>query len=206
MRISCLIFIGVVFFSISLAQSSEKVKPSPTPIQNNFTFDDGCGDPMTESQIYVYRFGNVVRVTNDNRIIVQVTNSNNDWNSDYEDDTEGLNGPKLINAQIFTVSIVGIDESLNRQAIGRFLRLNLVGKNVTITGNTRKKKDRKIDALIRFTKNNELEDVSEYLLENGIAKFKAFQPTNLVPMTTSCELERAESRARKDKIGLWAKQ
>lgn len=187
-----LIFIILFLCGISYAQTN---KPA-------FTLDDGCGDPMVESQTYGYRRGKVIRVINSNKLIVEITHSNNVWDDEHE---EYGDESKLVKPQIFEVSLVGIDDTINKKVVTEFLKQNLHNKQVTIIGNTRKKNLNKIKALVRFTKDDEFEEISEYLLENGIAKFKDFQLTNLVPMLTHCELERAEANAKKAKLGIWAK-
>lgn len=194
--------IMLVFLSCVVLFAQDKKETTETKSSFDLNFDDGCGNPMFESQIYGYRKGKVIKITNSNNLIVEVTNSNNVWNDEHEEETDDES--KLIKPQMFEVSLVGIDSAINKKAIADFLKENLLNKQVTIVGNTKKKKGNKIQALVRFIK-DEFEEVSEYLLENGIARFKGFQLTNLVPIRTHCELERAETNAKKEKLGIWAK-
>ena len=193
----------LVFLSCAVSFAQDKKETTETKSSFDLNFDDGCGNPMVESQTYGYRKGKVIKITNSNNLIVEVTNSNNVWDDKHEEETNDES--KLIKPQMFEVSLVGIDTTRNKKAIADFLKENLLNNQVTIVGNTRKKKSKKIQALIRFIKDDELEEVSEYLLENGIARFKDFQLTNLVPMRTHCELNRAETNAKKEKVGIWAK-
>jgi len=196
--ITLLIFLSCVnFFAQDRNESNE------TKSVASSDFDDGCGNPFVESQTYGYRKGKVIKITNSNNLIVEVTSSNNVWDDKHEN--ESGEESKLVKSQMFEVSLVGIDEATNKKTIKDFLKENLLNKQVTIVGNTRKKKGNKIQALVKFTKDDEFEEISEYILENGIAKFKDFQLTNIVPMRTSCELERAETNAKKEKLGIWAK-
>ena len=172
--------------------------------QFNMTFDDGCGNPFTESQTYGYRYGKVLQITSDNKIIVKVVRSNNVFDDEYEKNDNGI-GRKLKKPQLIIASLVGIDENINQTAIKNFLLDKVLDRQVTLIGNTVKNDEKKISALIQLTDEEEIDEISEYLLENGIAKFKAFQLTNIVPMRTACQLERAEAKAKTEKLGIWAK-
>lgn len=168
------------------------------------TFDDGCGNPFAESQIYSYRYGKVLEITSDNKIIVKVVRSNNVWDDEYEKIDNGI-GRRLKKPQIIIASLVGIDETINQSEIGKFLLDKVLDQQVTLVGNTKKDDGKKIDALIDLTDDADIDEISEYLLENGIAKFKKFQLTNIVPARTACQLERAETKAKTEKLGIWAK-
>jgi len=196
----------VVLFSCLLALAQESKQSEMKPISPfNINFNSECGNPLTESQLYSYRFGRVIRITDDNKIVVKVTNSSNDWNSEHEYKSEDQKGQKLVRPRVFTVSLVDIDHNVNVHAISAFLKENILNQEVTITGNLPKKDQKNLSGLIRFIKDNKFEEVSKYLLENGIAKFKSSDFTNLVPMGAVCELERAEAQAKQNKVGIWAK-
>ena len=192
----------LVFLSCVSFYSQDKKGDTETKPEIDLNFNDGCGNPFVESQTYGYRRGKVVKITNSNKLIVEVWNSNNVWDDEHE---ESGDESKLIKSQMFEVSLVGINEATNKKAITDFLKEKLLNKQVTIVGNTRKKNSNKIQALVQFTKDDKFEEISEYLLENGITKFKDFELTNLIPRRTSCELERAETNAKKAKLGIWAK-
>ena len=192
----------LVFLSCVSFYSQDKKGDTETKPEIDLNFNDGCGNPFVESQTYGYRRGKVVKITSSNKLIVEVWNSNNVWDDEHE---ESGDESKLIKSQMFEVSLVGINEATNKKAITDFLKEKLLNKQVTIVGNTRKKNSNKIQALVQFTKDDKFEEISEYLLENGITKFKDFELTNLIPRRTSCELERAETNAKKAKLGIWAK-
>ena len=166
--------------------------------------DDGCGNPFTESQTYSYRYGKVLEITSDNKIIVKVVRSNNVFDDEYEKTDDGI-GRKLKKPQIIIASLVGIDENINQSEIKNFLLEKVLDRQVTLIGNTKKDDEKKIDALIELSDDEEIDEISEYLLENGMAKFKKFQLTNIVPQRTACQLERAAAKAKNEKLGIWAK-
>ncbi|HVE57099.1 MAG TPA: thermonuclease family protein [Pyrinomonadaceae bacterium] len=174
------------------------------PGQLKMTFDDGCGNPFAESQTYSYRYGKVLEITSDNKIIVKVVRSNNVWDDEYEKTADGV-GRKLKKPQIIIASLVGIDETVNQSEIGKFLLDKVLDQQVTLIGNTKKDDGKKIDALIELTDDEEIDEINSYLLENGMAKFKAFQLTNIVPARTACQLEKVEAKAKSAKLGIWAK-
>ena len=106
--------------------------------------------------------------------------------------------------QLLTVSLVGLDESVNRSEIRKFLLDNVLERDVTVVGNTRRNGDKSLDALVKLTSGDIKGEVSQLLLENGIAKYKEFELTNIVPMRTGCEMKRAEAKAKDAKLGIWA--
>jgi hypothetical protein len=170
----------------------------------DLTFDDGCGNPFAENQTYGYRYGKVLEITSDNKIIVKVVRSNNVWDDEYEKTADGV-GRKLIKPQLIVASMVGIDENTNQSEISRFLLDKVLDQQVTLIGNTKKDDGKKIDALIELTEDKEIGGINTYLLGTGTAKFKAFQLTNIVPMRTACQLEKLEAKAKESKLGIWAK-
>lgn len=74
---------------------------------------------------------------------------------------------------------------------------------VTVTGSVPDAKD-ELTALVQLNIGEKFEEINNHLLENGIAKFNNFSHANLVPMTTACELGKAEARAREKGVGVWA--
>lgn len=181
------------------AQNSKELLTGPLRL----TFEDGCGNPFAESQTYSYRYGKAIVITDDNKIIVKVLRSNNVWDDEYEKTDNGI-GRKLVKPQIIIASLVGIDETVNQAEIKKFLLEKVLDRQVTLIGNTKKDDGKKIDALIELTDDDGVDEISEHLLENGIAKFKRFQLTNIVPSRTACQLEKAEAKAKNEKLGIWA--
>lgn len=185
-------------------EDTQKSK-APSTSQSNLTYDDGCGNPLAETVTYSFRNGRVIVVTDDNKLIVKVVRSNNSSNvksPKYEnpDDVKRLQQPQLL-----TVSLVGLDETVNQSEIRKFLLENVLDRDVTVIGNTRQTNDKSLDALVKITSGETRSEVSQLLLENGITKFKEFQLTNIVPERTACELKRAETKAKEANLGIWAK-
>src|SRR4051812_21125780 len=60
----------------------------------DLSYDDGCGNAFSESQTYSYRYGKVLEITSDNKIIVKVVRSNNVFDDEYEKTDDGI-GRKL---------------------------------------------------------------------------------------------------------------
>lgn len=167
------------------------------------SFDDGCGNPFAETQVYSYRYGTVLEITSDNKVIVKVVRSNNVWDDEYEKNDNGV-GRKLKKPQIIIASLVGIDEAVNQDEIKNFLLTKVLDQPVTLVGNTVKGDAKKIDARVDLTNDAVIGEINAYLLANGMAKFKKFQLTNIVPARTACQLEKAEAKAKEAKVGIWA--
>jgi endonuclease YncB( thermonuclease family) len=166
-------------------------KTESTDTKFNFEIGhDDCGDPASESQTYAYRQGKVIKIIASNKILFE-------QNSVF--------GHK--DKEKFTVVLVGIDANQNKKNIEDFLKKNVLNQSVQIVGNTQRDKDKKFGGLITLfnDSNEDIDELSEYLLENGIAKYKSFYSANLVPYTTPCILEKAEKRAKEAKLGIWAK-
>ena len=106
----------------------------------------------------------------------------------------------------FTVTLLGIDDKTNQSHIKNFLVENILHKEVWIQANLRKDSDKKFGGVVQLLGDNEdIDYINEYLLENGIAKFKDFDSDNLVPYYLPCRLQKAEERAKEAKLGIWAK-
>lgn len=182
-------------------EDAQKSKATPS-VRIDKGYDDGCGNALADTQVYIYRNGKAIIVTDDNKIIVKVLPAIDASEKEYT--KAGKETKKAKAPQLFTVSLVGIDESVNPSEVKRFLLDNVLDRDVTVIGNTRKDGDKSIDALVKITSGEETGEVSQLLLEKGIAKFKEFQLPNLVPMRAGCELKRAEEKAKAEKAGIWA--
>lgn len=195
---------GVTFESLL------KVKPKKTEDGNSqFTLDDdGCGSQGAESQTYDYREGKVIKITSSNDLIVNVTHSNARDDEREKDNNES----KLIAPQVFRVFLVGIEKGFNKEDINKFLTEKILNQEVRVIGNTKnswkieKDDSRELSAVVWLLSDSEdFDDISEYLLENGIAKYKPFESANLVSIVMPCRLQKAEERAKEEKLGIWAK-
>jgi len=191
MRIVSLILLGFLFCANFYAQDKKESEKDLNSLLkgNAVVFDDGCGDPTTESQRYKNREGKITKIINAN----QVT---------FEQKIENGNKKK----KTFIVELVGIDSVTNQEKIKQFLEKYILNQNVEITGNLKKETDKKFNGLIFVDSEEEdINWINENLLENGIAKYKSFESANLVSMVTPCRLQKAEETAKSANLGIWAK-
>jgi len=173
---------------------SELLKISPDKSTENgddapqFSTKDECGDQASESQLYDFREGKVIKVLSATTILFQQVSLNGNVKEDE-----------------LTVRLVGIDSEVNKTAVENKLRNILLNSEVRVIGNLLKKKDKRFGGVVWLLGDNEdIDDVGMYLLETGTAKYKPFESANLVSMVMPCRLEKAEEKARKAKIGIWA--
>jgi hypothetical protein len=187
----------------SFRKPLEDAQKSKEPAKNqiNLINDDGCGNPLAEGDVYSFRNGKAIVVTDDNKIIVKINRTGSVKGKKYEnpDEVKRMQQPQLL-----TVALVGLDDGVNQSEIRKFLLDNVLERDVTVIGNTRNDGDKSLDALVKITSGETRGEVSQLLLEKGIAKYKEFQLTNLVPTRTACELRRAEEKAKAEKLGIWA--
>lgn len=157
------------------AQSIEKTEQSICSVCDA----DGCIRPTAESQTYGFWKGKIVKILSSNKLVLD----NNR-----------------------TVVLVGIDNKINQAQIKEFLNKIFLNKEVWIQATLRRKSDKKIRGVVEFSGYNEdIDSINEYLLENGLAKYKNFETGYLVPSYMPCRLQKAEERAKLAKVGIWAK-
>jgi endonuclease YncB( thermonuclease family) len=178
------LYLVLVSISLSMAQNVEKPKPSPAPTIQFFTVDDGCGDPATFSQTWDWREGVVERIVDANTFVFK---------------QETLNGNK--ETRTLVVELVGIDANVNTKALKEYLA-KFENKLVTVWGNLKNSNDASMPAVIAVGRG--AIEINELLVEKGIAKFKPFDLGHLIPYNESCQLEKAEGRAKSAKLGIWA--
>ena len=86
-----------------------------------------------------------------------------------------------------------------------FLRKNVLNKTASVSANTRKKSDRFFGGVVSVADDKrDFGYINAYLLESGKAKYKEFASDNLVPYYWPCRLEKAQEKAKKAKLGIWA--
>lgn len=175
-----LLFLVVLFLcGISFAQENYR----------EGLFNDGCGNPLVESQSYESREGKITKIINANTIIFEQS---------------VLNGNK--EKATHTIELAGIDSSKNRTKIIEFLKKHILNQEVLVTGNLRNKSDKKLKGLVFVaSEDDDIDWINDNLLELGIARYKKFSSNYLVPYNKPCQLEKAEERAKEAKLGIWAK-
>lgn len=158
--------------------AQDKKDSTETKIEIDLNFDDGCGSPLVESQTYGFWMGKIVKISDDNKLILRN----------------------------YTIELLGIDNKINKLQIRDFLNKNVLNKKVWIQANLRKETDKKFGAVVQLSDDDgDIDYINEYLLENGLAKYKDFDSANLVPYYFPCRLQKAEERAKSAKLGIWAK-
>lgn len=150
-------------------------------------------DPLTESQLYGRRSGKVLSVNNENKLTVRVVPSNA-----YTGDPHEPEKPYDV-----LVTLVGIDTSVNSKGVRAFLLDQVLNHQVTVIGNAKNARRDGITALVQLDDHDEIDDISEHLIERGIAQFDRYTHGNIVPMCTFGDLETAEKIAKKDQKGIW---
>ena len=143
-----------------------------------YEFEDKCGSPEVESQIYRQHFGKVLNIADDNTLKVK--------------DKFGKK---------WTVELAGIDLTQNDDEIKRILTDKILDKNVEFSGNPEKGKSKYLEAIIRI---GELE-INRFLIEKGFSKFKNTDYGYSVSRYTLCAYNQLEEIAQKSKLGIWAK-
>ncbi|GEM_PF-6167923 len=183
--------ISIILIYLVSIQAQEKEKnPSPDkPVKllEEILYEE-CGSQVTESQTYNHRWGKVTKIIDGNTITVEVNK------------VDGIE----INNSPLNVDLVGIDTNTNEEEAKKFLTENLLNETVTVIGNIRR------DNFFAIVQGKEktsgkIIEVNRYLLENGIVKFKPFSSGYLVPHRTPCVYQKVEEKARKEKLGLWAR-
>lgn len=180
--------IMVVLVVCGFLYAQEKIESNDT--KSNFEIGYGdCGNPLQESQTYAYRQGKIIKILGANKVLFE-------QNSVF--------GHK--DGEKFKVVLVGIDGNQNKKELIKFFKKNVLNQSVQIVGNTRKDGDKTFGGVITlFNEDNEdIDELNEYLLENGVAKYKPFESANLVSMVMPCRLKKAENDAKEIKLGIWA--
>ncbi len=172
---------------ILFAQSDGTRDLSKIKIRFN-DYQDVCGSYVEESQMYFQRTGKITKVLNGNTVI-------------FAQDTSGGN---LEKGQ-FTVTLAGIDTTGNDSKIKKFLIKELLNKNVTILGNTEEDTDTSFFGIIWHRRYVEGEEMNRHIIQNGMAKFTEPGYEYSVSYVTMCIYEQLEEKAKKEKLGIWAK-
>ena len=182
--------ITLLIFLSCVSSYAQDEKKSETGTSGNFQiYDDPCGNPAEESQLYTNREGKITKVISANLVV-------------FEQKIENGNKKK----EKFVVELIGVDSITNRKKIKQFLEKYVLNQNVEIIGNLKKESDKKFNGLVFVASDDDDVDwINENLLENGIANYKSFESANLVSMVMPCRLQKAEEKAKKAKLGIWAK-
>lgn len=177
-------FLVLLFVTNSFGQ--EPKRPSPvtgTP----YSTGDECGDPAVESQRYAQRSGKVTKILSSTEVLFQSSEANGNKEN-----------------RTYTIQLVGISPKQNSAQIERFLKENVLNRPADVVGNGIGKKDTKYGGIIRILDDDsDIDDLNEYLLEEGLAAYLDFKSNNLIPYYWPCRLEKAQTQAKSAKLGIW---
>jgi hypothetical protein len=155
-----------------------------------FAYEKECGSPAEESQIHTFRTGRIVRINSERSVTF------------FQDTEDGKPSKKE-----FLVLLAGVNPRGNEKAVREFLNKNLLNQNVDVSGNLRRASDKKFEGLI-FLMNESLPEVDwigEYLIENGLARFSEPTYSYGVSDYSLCVYQQLEAKAKREKLGIWAK-
>lgn len=183
------ILISFALYGYSALGQEPAKSPLSFPAQEKLIIQigdiDGCGDPTTYSQLWWTRRGAVTRIIDANTVIFRRDADSRNWEP-----------------RVLRVRLVGVDPALNSKAIKNYLTKKVLNKEVIITGNLKDEKDLELFGILSIEPS--FSDVNAALIESGIARFKNFDLGHLIPYNKACQLEKAQERAKKAKLGMWA--
>jgi hypothetical protein len=177
--------IFILLLCLAPLQAQDKQQRSKTDLNiEDITpdyYEECRGNGFPERQDY-WRFNDlkVVNIVDANSIIIEEIDENR-------------------KTKRYTVNLIGIDPKENNKNIKNFLLKNVLNQEIHIAG-----RDMNFGAIVVFNKN--FLELNQYLLEQGLAKFKDFESNNLVPYRTPCIYQKVEEKARQAKIGIWSDQ
>lgn len=184
MKIFTLILITL--FCLALIQAQDKILPFDGKVT---IIKDDCGNhaSASESQLYDMAEGKVTKVIDGNTIIVE---------------TAIKNGKKA--REEFVIDLAGIESGAEARD---YLIEKILNQNVRVWGNTAAKKDKYYYAIVFGNEKSSLRpvEVNCWMLQKGFAKFKEFNPANLVPEAKHYYYLQAAKKAEAEKIGVWGK-
>lgn len=162
------LFLVVLLFSVSTALSQYRFR---------FEFEDVCGSPLSESQIYKTRWGTVIEIKDGDTVRIKDT------------------GRKT-----WIVDLAGVDAGRSNQDAKEFLIGLILGKEVRFVGNPRKEQSKRVEAIVHVS---DIE-VNRRLIEKGLASYRDTDYGYAVSSYTLCVYHKLQQAARSQKLGIWA--
>jgi len=178
-----LILIPALLLS-SLLVHSQTAKPGPDRvIASPHEYVKECGDPVTESSFYRSGGGKVTRILDARSIVLETKRG-----------------------KTTTVYLAGIDPKVNQDNIIKFLSATILGKTVFTFGNKEKESDGSLFAIVHGRdEEGRYFVINRHLLEKGLAEFAKPDYFYGVSYVTMCVYRQLVEKAKKEKIGIWAK-
>jgi endonuclease YncB( thermonuclease family) len=143
---------------------------------NKFEFEDVCGSPAVESQIFPKRSGIVAKIIDGDTVEVK----------------DGY-------GKVWIVELAGVGSVDGNDEAKVYLTKNVLDKKVDFHGNPDKTKDPIIEAMLV----RKGVDINRYLIENGLAKYRETEYGYAVSNYELCVLDKLETRARLSRVGIW---
>jgi endonuclease YncB( thermonuclease family) len=142
-----------------------------------FEFEDQCGSPVNESQIYAHRQGKVTKIIDGDTVKIR---------DEYR--------------KIWTVELAGADSSRNQERTTGILTERLLNQEVLFIGNPETENGNLVEAIVR---GNGIE-MNRFLVENGHASYRDTDYGYAVSNYTLCVYDKLIDRAKTAKLGIWA--
>ena len=147
-------------------------------------FEKECGRPGSESKLFNTREGKVTKIIAGNMVFFEQTVVNGNSEKGY-----------------FIIRLVGIDPNTNGNNLEKFLRENILNRQVTVRGGSLGDTDNFFSGSIL---RNRLGDINLYLLKKGIAGFLDDKSYS-IPDHNLCAYQQEAKIAKTKKLGIWAK-
>lgn len=180
-------FLITLLLLSGLPAFAQAVIPSaPKELVVHTEYEKECGSPFTESQTYGFWTGKVTKIKDGNSIVF-----------------ENVRSGKL---REYTVHLAGIDPMGNEENLIKFLRENILGKTVEISGNRKKDSDDSFFGIVLNLDDDDYDEVNRHFLETGMAGFVKPDYLHSVSYTTMCIYEQIVAKVKKEKIGIWGLQ
>lgn len=153
--------------------------------QFNFQYEKECGSPFNEGEVTL-RKGKIIKILDGNTVVFKQKTKN------------GKKEPGE-----FTVHLAGIDSSVNEEFLRDFLVKNVLNKKGEVVLNHPREGEKEFFGTIWWA--GGFGDLNRYLLQNGFADFLQPGRTPVGSYYTVCSYKQLALKAKKEKIGIWAK-
>lgn len=175
------ILLVFVFCAFSQAQDKKEDQACQESF-GQFSLECGeCGCPGSTPSRWDVIYGTAVSIVDSDTIVVNFDNKN------------------------YTINLIGIDTDSNQTEITLFLQKTILNKRVNVFVRAETGENLQNSGII-VPIEKEIRSINEYLLQNGMAKYKAIDLDALDDAgVTACEFKLSEKKAKEARSGIWAK-
>lgn len=168
----------VLILFLSFAVSAQ------TSVVLKFEYEKECGSPFEESKLFNTREGRIIKILSGSRVLFEqrVVNGNTEKGT-------------------FTVRLAGIDPQVNKENLKKFLRENILHKQIDVRGGSLGSSDKKFPGILWGAG---FADVNKYMLENGLAEYSK-DSSYSIPLYVNCVYRLVAEKAKREGVGIWAK-